>query len=95
MNKSRFDGAEGPSERLTSLSVLYEVLLTLCKTMAPLTPFFVELQYQNLRNALPDSERFGSVHFDFIPEVHAPHAPRSQRGSPTACARHTCSLGHL
>lgn len=69
MNKERFSGANGPADRQSSLSVLYEVLLTLCKTMAPLTPFFVELQYQNLRLALPEKERFQSVHFDFIPEV--------------------------
>ena len=77
MNKSRFDGAEGPAERKLSLSVLYEVLLTLCKTMAPLTPFFVELQYQNLRLALPEAERFDSIHFDMIPQVTKPDAPRS------------------
>jgi len=67
MNKDRFSG----DEKLTSLSVLYEVLLMLCKTMAPLTPFFVELQYQNLRLALPAAERFASVHFDMIPQVAA------------------------
>ena len=69
MNKERFSGERGPDERLTSLAAMYEVLLMLCKTMAPLTPFFVELQYQNLRLGLPEAERHASVHFDMIPQV--------------------------
>ena len=37
--------------------------------MAPFTPFLVEKMYQNLKNAMPASERQGSVHFLMIPEV--------------------------
>jgi isoleucyl-tRNA synthetase len=74
MNKARFDGSAGPDERATSLATLYEVLLVLCKLMAPLTPFFVEIQYRNLRLALPESEQHKSIHFDMIPQVKRPSA---------------------
>lgn len=70
MNKERFSGGSGEEDRRASLCTLFEVLFTLCSIMAPLTPFFVEAQYQNLKRALPESERFGSIHFTFIPEVN-------------------------
>lgn len=68
-NKERFSGERGDDERACSLSTLYEVLLMLCRMMAPLTPFFVEFQYLNLVKALPAAEQFKSVHFDAIPQV--------------------------
>ena len=36
-----------------SVAVLYECLLTLCRVMAPFTPFFTEYLYQNLRRIHP------------------------------------------
>jgi len=71
MNKDRFSGGSGEDDRAASLCTLYEVLLILCRMMAPLTPFFVESQYQNLKLALPPSEQQGSIHFDMIPEPAA------------------------
>jgi len=40
----------------------------LCRMMAPLTPFFAEYIYQNLKRALPGSAE--SVHFLMIPEAN-------------------------
>jgi len=68
MNKERFSGERGTEDRADSLCTLFEVLLMLCRMMAPLTPFFCELMYQNLRNAIPDAP--ASVHFMMIPEVN-------------------------
>jgi len=68
MNKERFGGERGAEERGTSLCVLFEVLVMLCRMMAPLTPFFTELVYQNLRRAIPDAP--ASIHFLMIPEVN-------------------------
>ena len=81
MNKDRFSGGTGDADRMTSLTTLYEVLMIMCRMMAPLTPFFVESQYQNLKAALPEAERHGSIHFDFIPEVNRspPHPPAHTR----------------
>lgn len=38
---------------ITGLSVLYSTLLTLSRLMAPVTPFFAEYLYQNLRKYHP------------------------------------------
>uniref|UniRef100_A0A7S2FMG0 isoleucine--tRNA ligase n=1 Tax=Haptolina brevifila TaxID=156173 RepID=A0A7S2FMG0_9EUKA len=72
MNKARFGGEGGAEDRAHSLCTLYEVLLLMCKLMAPLTPFFTELTWQNLVKAMPegDPERLESVHFGMIPEVN-------------------------
>ena len=67
MNKERFAGERGAEGQATSLSTLFEVLHMLCRMMAPLTPFFCELMYRNLRRAVPDAA--ASVHFLMIPEV--------------------------
>jgi isoleucyl-tRNA synthetase len=68
MNRERFSGERGPSERHSSLATLFEVMLMLCRMMAPLTPFFAEHVYQNLRRAILDAP--ASVHFLMIPEVN-------------------------
>ena len=68
MNKDRFSGERGAGERRTSLCTLFEVLKMLCRMMAPLTPFFAEHVYQNLRRVVPDAP--ASVHFLMIPEVN-------------------------
>ena len=69
MNKERFEGGRGEDERRDSLSVAFEVLMGLCRMMAPLTPFLTELIYQNLRRAVADAPE--SVHFLEIPQVVA------------------------
>eukprot|EP00966_Prymnesium_polylepis_P082170 1903351-Prymnesium_polylepis.1 len=68
MNKERFSGERGAEERTFALSTLYEVLVMLCRLMAPLTPFFTEFVYQNLRKVMPDAP--ASIHFTMIPEVN-------------------------
>ena len=49
-----------------ALSCLFHVLLTLCKAMAPFTPFFTENMFRNLRRAVPEQEE-ESVHFCRFP----------------------------
>ena len=54
LNRRRCKCANGNTEEaFVSLSVLYECLLTLCRVMAPFTPFFTEYLYQNLRRIHP------------------------------------------
>jgi isoleucyl-tRNA synthetase len=67
-NKTRMKGDSGALAAAQSLGVLFEVLLGLCKLMAPFTPFFVEYMYQNLVKLLPESERKESVHYCMIPK---------------------------
>ncbi|PWA54524.1 tRNA synthetase class I (I, L, M and V) family protein [Artemisia annua] len=67
LNRKRLKGRTGEEDCRTALSTLYHVLLTLCKVMAPFTPFFTELLYKNLRKVSTGSEE--SIHFCSFPEV--------------------------
>jgi isoleucyl-tRNA synthetase len=68
LNRDRLKGKEGLQQQLISLSILFDVLLTLCRAMAPFAPFFTDFVYQNLKHVLPASEREESVHFLSWPE---------------------------
>lgn len=69
LNRDRMRGNSGSEEALTSLCTLYQVLLNVAVTMAPITPFITELMYQNLARALPDGHpmKAKSIHFVMIP----------------------------
>mmetsp|Transcript_2850 Transcript_2850/g.6907 ORF Transcript_2850/g.6907 Transcript_2850/m.6907 type:complete len:417 (-) Transcript_2850:255-1505(-) len=54
---------------MRALCSLYEVLILVCKLMAPFTPFLAEYIYLQLAEALPEGEREGSVHFCMVPEA--------------------------
>jgi isoleucyl-tRNA synthetase len=71
MNRKRLKGGAGPAEARASCGVLLDVLLTLTRCMAPFTPLFSELLYQNLRLVLPESEQQPSVHFLPFPQPRA------------------------
>eukprot|EP00249_Psilotum_nudum_P022420 c28510_g1_i1 orf=452-4015(-) len=67
-NRKRLKGRTGGQDCRIALSTLYNVLLTTCKVMAPFTPFFTEVLYQNLRKPLgPSAEE--SVHYCSFPEI--------------------------
>ena len=71
-NRSRIKGKNGVDDTRRALTALYNVLLTLCKMMAPFTPFFAEKMYQNLRRCLPEEGKSEpSVHFCSFPEASA------------------------
>lgn len=53
-----------------ALATTFTVLYTLCRLMAPFTPYLVEYMYLNLRKALPADQRQDSVHYLLIPEVN-------------------------
>ncbi|KAI8819915.1 tRNA synthetases class I-domain-containing protein [Fimicolochytrium jonesii] len=68
-NRKRLKGDNGPAEAVTALNVLFEVLFTLSKLMAPFTPFIVETMYQNLKTCMPATkEDTRSIHFLPFPE---------------------------
>ncbi|KAL7113557.1 hypothetical protein ACP275_04G068600 [Erythranthe tilingii] len=66
-NRKRLKGRTGEDDCKIALSTLYYVLLTACKSMAPFTPFFTEVLYQNLRKASKASEE--SIHYCSFPTV--------------------------
>jgi len=68
LNRSRVKGNQGQQEAHVSLSTLFSVLLSLCKTMAPFTPFFVEHVFQGIKQFAPEKERVDSVHYLPFPQ---------------------------
>ncbi|KAG2485316.1 hypothetical protein HYH03_015989 [Edaphochlamys debaryana] len=71
-NRKRLKGAKGLEDTTTALSCLFNVLLDVCKVMAPFTPFLTEAMYQNLRAALPPGAP-ESVHWCDFPATVAAH----------------------
>ncbi|GAB4854841.1 hypothetical protein Ancab_023425 [Ancistrocladus abbreviatus] len=65
-NRKRLEGRTGEEDCRTALSTLYHVLLTSCKAMAPFTPFFTEVLYQNLRKVCNGAQE--SIHYCSFPE---------------------------
>jgi isoleucyl-tRNA synthetase len=69
-NRRRLKGRNGPEDTAMALITLHHVLLTVSKAMAPFTPFFAEMMYQNLRKAVAE-ETPESVHWCDFPEAEA------------------------
>jgi len=100
-NRRRFwrarDAADG--DKQAAYETLYEVLVVLCRLLAPCIPFLTERMYLNLvlgRNpeeSLEDSELPGSVHLCDYPEVDSEllDAGLNQR---MAAAQKVVRLGH-
>ncbi|KAK3387439.1 tRNA synthetases class I-domain-containing protein [Podospora didyma] len=71
-NRKRLKGENGVDDTLHALNTLFEVLYTLCRAMAPFTPFLTDTIYLKLLPHIPtklqgvDSR---SVHFLPFPEV--------------------------
>ena len=80
-NRSRLKGKLGDDDTRRALAALYDVLLVLCKTMAPFTPFFVEKMYQNLKRCLPDGD-LRAQHVHRVPGRAIGSGGRARRGVP-------------
>ncbi|KAH6836839.1 tRNA synthetase class I L [Perilla frutescens var. hirtella] len=74
-NRRRLKGRTGEEDCRTALSTLYYVLLTACKSMAPFTPFFTEVLYQNLRK-VTSNESEESIHYCSFPTVEGRRGER-------------------
>ena len=67
-SRRRFWAPGASDDKLAAFSTLYEVLETLVRLMAPVTPFLSEEMYQNLvASVVPDAAE--SVHLTSFPEV--------------------------
>jgi len=66
--RRRFWKSEDDSDKHCAYATLYEALLTLCKVLAPFTPFIAETIYQNLVRSV-DSSAPDSVHLSRWPEA--------------------------
>ena len=67
-SRRRFWKSENDEDKLSAYSTLYVCLVTLCRLMAPYTPFVAESMYQNLVRSL-DGEEAESVHLDEFPKA--------------------------
>lgn len=59
---------ENKEDRNLSLAVLHQVLLILCRLLAPFIPFLTEYIYQNLMDGLTSNDNF-SIHLTSWPKV--------------------------
>ncbi|KAJ2907126.1 tRNA synthetases class I-domain-containing protein [Zalerion maritima] len=71
-NRKRLKGEYGLDDTLHALNTLFEIIYTLCRGLAPFTPFLTETIYQKLVPHIPDSQKAEdarSVHFLGFPTV--------------------------
>ncbi|XP_066224460.1 isoleucine--tRNA ligase, cytoplasmic [Saccopteryx leptura] len=73
MNRRRLKGENGVEDCVMALETLFSVLLSLCRLMAPYTPFLTELMYQNLKVlidpvSIRDKDTL-SIHYLMLPHV--------------------------
>ena len=68
LNRDRLKGDGGEADWHDALSTAYTVLLNMCIAMAPVTPFIVEHQFQNLKRIAPKEMRVDSVHYLMMPQ---------------------------
>jgi isoleucyl-tRNA synthetase len=71
-NRKRLKGENGLDDTLHALNTLFEVLYTLCRGLAPFTPFLTDTIYKLLLRHIPENLRAEdprSVHFLAYPEV--------------------------
>lgn len=66
LNRKRIKGNGDEDDRAHALSTLGRVLLLTVRLMSPLTPFFCDLLWQNLRHIVASPSE--SVHFEMIPQ---------------------------
>nr|DBA18306.1 TPA: hypothetical protein GDO54_016571 [Pyxicephalus adspersus] len=73
MNRRRLKGESGTDDCLMALETLFSVLLSMCRLMAPFTPFITELMYQKLRllidPASVQEKDTQSIHYLMLPPV--------------------------
>ncbi|OLN95383.1 Isoleucine-tRNA ligase, cytoplasmic [Colletotrichum chlorophyti] len=72
LNRRRLKGENGVEDTQHALNTLFEVLFTLCRGLAPFTPFITDTIYQKLRPFIPkeaEGEDARSVHFLPFPDV--------------------------
>uniref|UniRef100_A0A3Q2UHY5 Isoleucine--tRNA ligase, cytoplasmic n=1 Tax=Fundulus heteroclitus TaxID=8078 RepID=A0A3Q2UHY5_FUNHE len=72
-NRRRLKGESGTEDCLWALETLFSVLFSMCRLMAPFTPFITEMMYQNLRHlvdpASVEEKDSNSIHYLMLPQV--------------------------
>lgn len=72
-NRRRLKGESGTEDCLWALETLFSVLFSMCRLMAPFTPFITEMMYQNLRHLIDpasvEEKEASSIHYLMLPQV--------------------------
>lgn len=72
-NRRRLKGESGTEDCLWALETLFSVLFSMCRLMAPFTPFITEMMYQNLRHLIDpasvEEKDNSSIHYLMLPQV--------------------------
>ncbi|XP_020662256.2 isoleucine--tRNA ligase, cytoplasmic [Pogona vitticeps] len=73
MNRRRLKGENGTDDCIMALETLFSVLFSMCRLMAPYTPFITELMYQNLKTLIDPAsvqeKNTDSIHYLMLPQV--------------------------
>ncbi|XP_037626556.1 isoleucine--tRNA ligase, cytoplasmic [Sebastes umbrosus] len=72
-NRRRLKGESGTEDCLWALETLFSVLFSMCRLMAPFTPFITEMMYQNLRHLIDpasvEEKDSSSIHYLMLPQL--------------------------
>uniref|UniRef100_A0A673A4R1 Isoleucine--tRNA ligase, cytoplasmic n=1 Tax=Sphaeramia orbicularis TaxID=375764 RepID=A0A673A4R1_9TELE len=72
-NRRRLKGESGTEDCMWALETLFSVLFSMCRLMAPFTPFITEMMYQNLRHLIDpasvEEKDSSSIHYLMLPHV--------------------------
>ncbi|XP_063282541.1 isoleucine--tRNA ligase, cytoplasmic [Pelobates fuscus] len=71
MNRRRLKGENGTEDCMMALETLFSILFSMCRLMAPFTPFITEMMYQKLRllidpTSMQDKDT-QSIHYLMLP----------------------------
>ncbi|XP_030314113.1 isoleucine--tRNA ligase, cytoplasmic isoform X1 [Calypte anna] len=73
MNRRRLKGENGTEDCIMALETLFRVLFSMCRLMAPYTPFITELMYQNLKTLIDPAsvqeKNTESIHYLMLPQT--------------------------
>jgi isoleucyl-tRNA synthetase len=91
-SRRRFWKSEHDADKNAAYATLYRVLTTLCRLLAPITPFVTEVMYQNLVRSV-DAGAPESVHHTAWPQADMA-AVDEELLAGMALTRQTVTLGH-
>jgi isoleucyl-tRNA synthetase len=91
-SRRRFWKSERDADKNAAYATLYHVLTTLCRLLAPITPFVTEVIYQNLVRSV-DTNAPESVHHTDWPQAD-PAVVDNDLLTQMALARQVVTLGH-
>ncbi|NXK50139.1 SYIC protein, partial [Chauna torquata] len=98
MNRRRLKGENGTEDCIRALETLFSVLYSMCRLMAPYTPFITELMYQNLKTLIDPAsvqeKNTESIHYLMLPQVREDLIDKKIE-SAVSCLQSVIELGRV